>query len=198
MNYLAHAYLGEQTSLGLAGAILGDFAKGRVESGDWNPVVARGIRLHRAIDRFTDEHEVHRRSRARFVPPRRRFAGIIVDICYDHFLCRDWVRFSDVPLPRFTEGVYRALMDCPDPLPERLQYILPRMAERDWLGSYGHLDRLSRTLDGVASRLRRGEAMRGAIEEVQRNYEGLEADFAEFFPELDAYAAQWLSQDGAG
>ena len=172
--------------------MLGDFVKGHLEA-SLRPVVARGIRLHRAIDRYTDDHLVHLRSRRRFVPPRRRFAGIIVDICYDHFLCMQWPQISSEPLPAFTARVYAALNARQVELPERLQTILPRMVERDWLASYADLERLSRVLDGVAQRLRRGAAMHGAIEEVNWAYTELAGDFTAFFPDLIEFAKDWKS-----
>jgi len=82
-------------------------------------------------------------------------------------------------------------------LPERLAVILPRMRQRDWLGGYGDIGRLERTLDGVAGRVRRGQAMVGAIAEVKINYAGLEADFEAFFPELMTYSASWKADCAA-
>ena len=193
MNYLAHTYLGEQCSQGYVGAMFGDFVKGNPDP-QLPAIVARGIRLHRRIDRFTDQHPCHLRSRNRFVAPRRRFAGIIVDIVYDHFLCAKWYRFSATPLPEFTGRVYQSLYEYAGELPGRLAIILPRMAQRDWLAGYGDIDRLERTLDGVASRVRRGEAMAGAIAEVKVNYAGLEADFEAFFPDLVGFTAHWKAR----
>ena len=193
MNYLAHALLGDHSPQGLVGALLGDFVKGRADDleRDWPSEVARGIRLHRAIDRFTDAHDAHRRSRNRFRAPRRRFAGIIVDICYDHFLAAGWERFSARPLPEFTAAVYGALQSHHDHLPGRLASIVPRMVERDWLGSYQELPRVGRAIDGVGTRVRGGEAMQGAIEDVQADYAAFQGDFDAFFPELAAFVSDW-------
>lgn len=85
MNYLAHLYLAGYEDDWIAGALLGDFAKGRLENLPFVPGVVEGIRLHRAIDSFTDQHPVVRRSRSR-LRSRRLVSGIIVDLAYDHFL----------------------------------------------------------------------------------------------------------------
>ena len=193
VNYLAHVLLGEQSPEGFVGALLGDFVKGRLDQheGKWPEGIARGIRLHRAIDRFTDAHPVPRCSRNRFVPPRRRFAGIIVDICYDHFLCLAWSQFSRRPLGEFTDSVYQALSDHREILPPRLAAAAPRMIERNWLGSYCDLERMGRAIDGVSTRVRGGESMRGAVQDVRAVYSALEGDFHAFFPELASFAAQW-------
>ena len=50
--------------------------------------------LHRRIDSFADTHPAFRRSRGRVSAARRRVAGIMVDMFYDHFLARHWGQFS--------------------------------------------------------------------------------------------------------
>ena len=91
MNYLAHVHLAEPSAAGRFGALLGDFVKGAPDP-ELPPSVRRGILMHRRIDAHTDAHPVHRTSRRRFAGPRRRFAGIIVDVAYDHFLASAWSR----------------------------------------------------------------------------------------------------------
>ena len=108
MNYLAHFHLaGEDPEL-LAGSLLGEFLRGPVPE-DWSPGVRLGVRLHRQVDAFTDAHPVTARSRGRFQPPFRRYAGILVDLFYDHCLARDWSDHSPVPLAEFARAVYARL-----------------------------------------------------------------------------------------
>ena len=84
VNYLAHAWLSRYSTDSLVGGMLGDFVKGRID-GRFSDPVCTGIRLHRAIDNYTDKHPLFRASRARISARRRRFAGIMVDVFYDHF-----------------------------------------------------------------------------------------------------------------
>src|SRR5699024_7195222 len=106
MNLLAHLYLADMTGTSMAGQILGDRIKGRLD-GRFAPDVERGIRLHRAIDGFTDRHAVTSDLRRRFAPPLRRYGGILVDIGFDYCLARGWACYSDTALPRFAD--YAAL-----------------------------------------------------------------------------------------
>ena len=183
MNYLAHLFLAEPTSKGWLGSLMGDFVKGRLDEG-LDPELRSAIRLHRRIDTFTDAHPVHRRSRNRIAPPRRRFAGIIVDVCYDHFLAAGWRRYADEPLDRFTARIYGILREHRSALPARLRRIAPRMAEADWLGSYRELESVGLALDGIATRSPRITPLAGAIEDVRACYAGLSDDFDHFFPQL--------------
>jgi acyl carrier protein phosphodiesterase len=188
MNFLAHAFLAQGSSQDVVGNLLGDFVKGRVQPQQWPPAVARGILLHRAVDTFTDAHPRVRLSKQRISPLRRRYAGIIVDVSFDHFLARHWDIYSGVPLPQFTRFVYRSLQAHAELLPERLRAIAPRMAEEDWLGSYRQQSSAAYALDRIALRLRQPNALAGAGAELQTSYAALEADFLAFFPELIAFA----------
>ncbi len=187
MNYLAHLLLAEQTPHGWLGALMGDFVKGTPDAA-LPAGIRRGIALHRRIDTYTDAHPLHRTSRNRIEGPRRRFAGIIVDLSYDHFLARRWARHAPLPLDELTAQVYAALARHRESLPPRLARIAPRMAGQDWLGSYRCLEAVGAALDGIATRSPRAAPLAGAIEDVRRCYEALGDDFDAFFPELAAHA----------
>ena len=187
MNYLAHLYLAEQTWDGLLGSLLGDFVKGRPDD-RLSETVRRGIRLHRAIDSFTDAHPLHLESRNRIGKSRRRYAGIIVDVCYDHFLSRYWMDYSSESLTAFAERVYDVLREHRDDLPDRLRHIAPHMIADDWLGSYAELANVGRALDGIARRIKRRNTLAGALTEIKANYTALDGDFRRFFPELQSHA----------
>ncbi len=192
MNYLAHLYLAEQSLEGLLGSLLGDFVKGRLDD-RFPETVRRGIALHRAIDSFTDAHPLHLASRNRIGRQRRRYAGIIVDVCYDHFLCRHWTDYSNESLAGFAARVYDILGEHRDDLPGRLRRIAPHMIADDWLGSYSDLANVGRALDGIAQRIARSNPLAGALTEIEANYAALGDDFRRFFPELQAQARQILS-----
>jgi len=192
MNYLAHLYLAEQSSEGLLGSLFGDFVKGRLDD-RFPETVRRGIALHRAIDSFTDAHPLHLASRNRIGRQRRRYAGIIIDVCYDHFLCRYWTDYSGESLACFSERVYDILRERQDELPERLRRIAPHMIADDWLGSYSDLANVGRVLDGIAQRIARSNPLAGALVEIEANYAALDDDFRRFFPELKAQARRLLS-----
>jgi len=191
VNYLAHVFLSHQTPDAIVGAMLGDFAKGRLAE-PWNEAVREAVRLHRAIDRYTDRHPLVQASRACISPARRRFAGVLVDIFYDHFLARHWSRYHGLPLTEFTRGVYAALLPHRAAFPPRLQRALPWMVRDDWLAAYANVSAVDAALHGLARRFRypeRAQPLRDGVAELQRNYGALEAHFLDFFPQLQAYVA---------
>lgn len=186
MNYLAHLHLGGQRPDQLLGSLYGDFVKGRLQ-GQFAPEVEAGIQLHRRIDVFTDRHPLVDIALGRFSDTRRRYAGIVLDVFFDHCLARDWRLYADQPLAQFTADVYRVLSREPQ-LPERLAKIAPHMVANDWLGSYQEFEVLDQVLRGISRRLSRPEELAGAMQELRRLYEPLSEDFRLFYPQLQDFA----------
>ncbi|UCH53348.1 MAG: DUF479 domain-containing protein [Pseudomonadota bacterium] len=186
MNYLAHAYLSCESSDAMIGGMLGDFVKGSL-AGRYTPGIRSAIALHRAIDRYTDRHPTVRQSNALISAKRRRFAGIMVDVFYDHFLAVHWARFSSTPLKAFTHNYYAVLHAQVAGFPPRLQRVLPYMMRDDWLASYAEVESVDAALNGIARRFQRFARARvlcDGVQELTDNYGALEAQFLAFFPEL--------------
>ena len=102
MNYLAHLHLGGPAPQQLLGSLYGDFVKGSLE-GRFAPALEAAIRLHRHIDSYTDQHPLVLAALSRFPRERRRFAGIVLDVFFDHCLARHWEDYAEQPLGQFTE-----------------------------------------------------------------------------------------------
>ncbi len=187
MNYLAHLYLSEANDDAWLGSLLGDFVKGPLD-GRYSETITQAIVLHRKIDSFTDSHPLVLRSKARISPTRRRYAGIMTDMFYDHFLARHWEDFHDEPLALFAGRIYRVLDKHHGILPERLQHMAPIMAQGDWLGSYADIDSIHSALNRMSRRLKRENRLIDSAEELVGNYEQLEVDFREFMPQVEQLA----------
>ncbi|MBN8481064.1 MAG: DUF479 domain-containing protein [Xanthomonadales bacterium] len=187
MNHLAHALLSGAERDMILGGMMGDFVHGRIDPA--LPLdVRRGLALHRAIDSYTDSHALVAALRARFDPPFRRYAGILVDIGFDHLLARDFARWSDVPLPAFSTHVVDVLSNPPIALPERMQAFVGYMRVHDLPAAYADRAMIARVLAGVGSRLRRANPLAEAMPELDRLAAELAEAFAEFFPQLVAFA----------
>ena len=193
MNYLAHLHLGGQRPSQLLGSLYGDFVKGLLP-GRFPAEIEAAIRLHRSIDAFTDAHPLIKRAMGRFPSERRRYAGIVLDVFFDHCLARDWAQYADVSLDAFTDNVYQVLANEPQ-LPERLAFIAPRMAAQDWLGSYRDFEVVGDALAGIARRLSRPQGLAGAMQELRAIYQPLSDDFSEFYPQVQAFAQAALASE---
>ncbi|MBW2488992.1 MAG: DUF479 domain-containing protein [Deltaproteobacteria bacterium] len=183
MNYLAHLYLAQDSTESMIGGILGDFVKGSKKE-QYPHKIKKGIELHRKIDSYTDSHPRSQASRRLYRPPWRRFAGIIVDLCYDHFLYRHWSKFTDAALTPFILNVYDILKTHRAILPGRLQAMIPFMIGDDWLGSYRDLSGVAQALKRLSKRMANGDHLAGAIDVTKHYYPNLESNFLIFFPDL--------------
>ncbi|HEY8563226.1 MAG TPA: ACP phosphodiesterase [Pyrinomonadaceae bacterium] len=186
MNYLAHLFLSDQTSDGFAGSLLGDFITGRV-AGRFNQKIESEITLHRKIDAFTDADAIVKRSKARISPEISRFAGVLIDVFYDHFLAVDFEKYSNVPLKTFTEKAYRALEEHRDLFPDAFRQRIPAIIQSDLLGSYKSLDGIGIALRRISGRIKRENSLPDGIFDLENNYRQLKTDFQEYFPKLTAF-----------
>lgn len=190
MNYLAHIYLARHDEDAMLGALLGDFVFGTSGPDAWPPVVRREILLHRKIDAYTDAHPAVVAIREMFPDGRRRYAGIALDVYFDHLLARDWARWSDIDLDDFTARFYTHLLAHHDLLPGRLRQIAPLMARHDWLGSYRERESVDRAITRIATRLsRNGDRLVACLPDLRANEGVLEEAFAALMPDLVKEAA---------
>lgn len=188
MNYLAHLFLSEGTPESLIGNLLGDFVKGSAAN-LYPEEIRNGIDLHRKVDSYTDSHAIVRSSKSLVCAQRRRFAGVLVDVFYDHFLAKNWREYSEVPLRDFARIAYKVLQDNRDILPESLKRVMPQIIARDLLGSYQQINGIDNALNRMSARIKRTNNLAGGVEDLTVNYQQLESDFRAFFPDLISYAA---------
>lgn len=197
MNYLAHLYLAEDSDESLLGNLLGDFVKGPLFN-QYNHEIIKGIKTHRKVDAYTDSNINFLACKKLLKPDRRIFAGIIVDLSFDHFLAKNWSEYSSVELKQFTDRVYSLLLSREEALPEKLRQRLPYMVNEDWLGSYKELDSIGLALNAISKRLRRFERakpIKDGLEDIKAHYGELEDNFREFFPDLIRFVDDYRRTD---
>ena len=188
MNYLAHIFLsGGQRDL-MVGNFIADAVKGK-QLERFTPEIQRGIRLHRAIDSFTDNHEITKQSRQRLYTEYRHYSGVIIDIYYDHFLAKNWSQYHHLDLKDFTIEVYKTLDEYREILPQKVVYMLQYMVPQNWLLNYAHYDGIERVLTGMSRRTRFDSRMELAINELKEHNELFEEEFTAFFPLLQSFVS---------
>ena len=197
MNFLAHLFLsgtpGAPTYADvLVGNFIADSVPGR-QLDNYPPGVQAGIRLHRAIDAFTDQHPVVRGSTLRLrAAGYGKYAGVISDMFLDHFLARHFGEFTPEILPDFAQRVYFLLQARQGEMPPRVQQMLLYMTQHNWLLGYAETEGIRRALGGLSRRASPGSGMETAATELIANYTDYEADFRAFFPQLRQHVAALL------
>ena len=187
MNFLAHIYLSGDNDLIKIGNFMADGIRGR-QYEKYPLEIQKGIILHRAIDTFTDAHPIFRQSTKRLHQNYHHYAGVIVDVFYDHFLAKNWNTYSDERLEDFVARFYQSLSDNKSVLSERTLMLMPYMIEQNWLVSYQTVEGINRILTQMDHRTKNLSKMRFATNELSEFYSEFENEFTKFFEELITYS----------
>ncbi|AWH86206.1 DUF479 domain-containing protein [Flavobacterium album] len=192
MNFLAHIYLSGDNDLIKIGNFIADGIHGKPD--DFPPDVRKGIIVHRAIDTYTDAHPIFRQGTKRLHAAYHHYAGVIMDIFYDHFLAKNWKEYSTEPLHKFTAAFYKSLKDNYDILTERAKGMMPHMIQYDWLGSYATTEGIGRILTQMDHRTGNKSVMGKSIKELLEFYDVYEAEFREFFIDIQQHVKDKLAE----
>ncbi len=181
MNFLAHTYLSGCSEEIIVGNFMGDYVKGRNYL-LFPELVKKGILIHRDIDTFTDMHPITRRSKLRVAAKYHKYAGIIIDIFYDHFLASLWDNFSTLPLDEFVNRSYDLLKRNYKVLPEAIKTWFPTFLENNWMMAYKTIDGIELVLERMAENTSLPNHAGYAVEVLSDQYDSFKDDFLEFFP----------------
>lgn len=197
MNHLAHAVLAGNDEALQLGGMLGDFVRGRPDPARFSAAVIIGIRLHRAIDVYTDAHPQVAAARCLLPPPYRRYAGILLDMWFDHCLARDFSRWCAQPLAPYAAALRTLLRRHHASLPPALQRFQVYMEANDLPRAYAEPVMLDKALRGIGQRLRRDNPLDSAWPVLAAHEIALQRHFEAFFPQLQAFARDWIAREYA-
>ncbi|RLD43449.1 MAG: DUF479 domain-containing protein [Bacteroidetes bacterium] len=193
MNFLAHAHLSGNNNKVLLGNFFADAVKGK-QWEKFETEIQAGILLHRQIDTFTDKHLIVKRSVNRIREDYGRYSGVVMDIYYDHFLAKNWKLYHPSSLNSFSKHVYAELTKRFLILPDRTKRMLPFLIAQNWLTSYAEFSGLERVFHGMDRRTGLLSGMSSAVTGLEKNYEELKKDFTEFYPELQRFSNDMLTE----
>lgn len=193
MNHLAHAYLSFRQPELITGNLIADFVKGKKDLAAYSEGIQQGIRIHRAIDTFTDQHPVTSKAKLFFRPSCGHYSGVFTDLVYDHFLANDTERFTNDSLYSFARYVYSEIRLQEAQLPPAFLQMFKYMQTYNWLYNYHTTEGISSSIRGVARRARYLETDGNVVFAVfMEHYAALKDCYREFFPELQAHVENLL------
>lgn len=186
MNFLAHTYLSGANDEIIVGNFMGDYIKGK------NYVhlpenIKKGILIHRDIDFYTDTHPITRESRLRLSEKYHKYAGIIVDILYDHFLASTWEKYCHISLPDYVNNTYLILKRNYEILPIGIKVWFPTFLENNWLVTYQTIDGIERVLNRMSENTSLPDHTNYAIEVLRAEYDEFAREFETFFVQIIAF-----------
>jgi acyl carrier protein phosphodiesterase len=194
MNFLAHLLLaGDDEGLRL-GAMLGDFVRGNPQSLNLSPETHRGILLHRFIDHHIDALPDVAHLREQFHPPFRRYAGIIIDLAFDHELALRWDQYSRSSMAEFDTEVRKLLARHQDVLPKEVQVFMQYADKRGLFAAYREESEILFSLHGLGRRLSRSNPLHRVGEIWHEVKPVLSIGFTTVFPKVQQAVAAWLQE----
>lgn len=194
MNFLAHLALAAPTPSSLVGNLMADFAKGTRATllEQFPQPIVDAMFMHRSIDRFTDTHPCFKKAKSLMLPEHRKFAGVVIDIFFDHFLSLHWQRFYRVNLDTFIDDCYRTLDQHPQWHSELFSKIYPSMRRENWLACYRSKDGILLTLQRVSQRSKYTRMIADCSTDFEENYTEFENIFLEFYPQLMDFSSNLI------
>ena len=195
MNFLAHIYLSGDNDYIKIGNFMADGIRGK-HFEEFPIDIQKGITLHRAIDTFTDAHPVFRQSTKKLHARYHHYAGVIVDVFYDHFLAKNWSVYSNENLEEFIQNFYESLRQNQAVLTEKTIGFMPYMFKQNWLSSYQTIEGINSILTQMDGRTKNKSKMRFATEELQEFYSDFEEEFTTFFRDLQQHVQQQIAIKG--
>lgn len=192
MNILAHAYLSNRQPGLVIGNFIGDFIKGAPDNPRHHLTKEEvaGVRLHRAIDTFTDAHPDVAAVRDLLHPRCHKYAGAAVDIFFDHFLAVDFQRLTGESLSEFVSDFYHVLTENVVRLPPAAGRMAEYMIRQDWLTNYQFAEGIDRSLKGVSRRTAYPSGLDTAIVDFTAYYDQIARHFSLFWPALVDHCQQ--------
>ena len=172
--------------------MLGDFVRGKQALAEFDDDIQRGIMLHRHIDAFTDSLPGIIELRSWFLPPFRRYGGIIIDLAFDYELAIRWNGYSETSLENFDQGVREMLARHDKQLTGQLKGFMHYADRRGLFTAYREEPEILYSLRGVGRRLSRPNPLH-RVDELWGDFEPLvSACFEPVFEEIQSDVVGWL------
>ena len=188
MNYLAHAFFSFNNPPILLGNMISDYVKGKKQY-DYPIAIQKGIRLHRLIDTYTDEHQITKEIKKIFSPSVRLYSGAFVDVVYDHFLATNKTILDEEEWLVFTKNTYDLLANQSIHFPEKFASMFPYMQSQNWLFNYRYIWGIENSFGGLVRRAKYLDSAKEAFVALNNNYAEIEVLTAIFLSDVQVFAS---------
>ena len=173
MNFLAHSLISleideKENKKTLYANFAGDFYKGLVEKIELPDELKEGVVLHRIIDKISDRNEnfLNELLTEKF----GIFKGIVSDMYIDHFLSKNFDSLFNDNLNNIENKILYNIKINEKFFPDNFKRTFQWLKSEKVMSSYQNINFLERAFYGISQRVRKGEILKSAIIELQKNY----------------------------
>lgn len=169
------------------GNFLGDFVKGS-DLTHLPSNIQQGIRLHRAIDSFTDSHNSVSTLRSIFPRNIRRVSGVVIDIYFDHLLSLHWEKYNNATMKSILDVFYDQLENTHAKVGGRFPEVKMGLLHYKWLHEYEQKNAVIRAFHQIEKRLKYKITFANeAADFIDQNHDEMSHVFNDFYPQLIGY-----------
>lgn len=194
MNFLAHVQLSGGNAKLMTGNLVADAYKGNKHS-QLIREVQLGVLLHRKIDHFTDTNSMVLSMKKVLTPYFNRYAGIALDVYFDHFLSIHWQKFNNSTLSDEIVKFHSSLAQSYEFINDMSREFIEKLIKYNWLNSYGDMDKLEEIFKQMALRFGIKE-LNNSILPLNTHYKEIDATFNAFYPLLVEESRQFILSVG--
>jgi acyl carrier protein phosphodiesterase len=199
MNYLAHLFLAGKRPGFIVGNILEDFVRGNIDNETNSKLpteIKLGIIQHRHIDTLTDSDEYVKNCKKVFYPDFGKYAGIVVDVLFDHYLTINWTKFTEESFEAFRPRIHAAFDNYEDIQPEKMKSVIQSMKTHDWLKNYATDWGLERAFLNMNSKINKPDIdLRKSLDLHHKKYEEINENFLYFFKNLKQFCDNFILEN---
>lgn len=187
MNFLAHAFLSFKNEHLIVGNLIADMIKGKQI--DLLPLhIQKGVLLHRAIDEYTDEHPIVRKTALLLESSAGRYSSSFLDIAFDYCLATNNLYTPKRGWEQFARQCYQAIETNHKDLPNKFIHMYMYMKNEDWLSNYHRLELIEKSFDRLQNRATYLEKDQPIFNDFLNNQDEIKESFNLFFPDLINFA----------
>ena len=162
----------EKTKTTLYGNFSGDFYKGRIEGIKLSENLKEGVILHRIIDSIADGDDNYLNNI--LSKEFGIFKGIVSDIIIDHFISKRFYSIFNENINDMEKKVLYTIRTYKKYFPEKFNDTFEWICRNKVMSSYSNLEFLERVFIGMSKRIKRGERLLSAVDEIKKNYDEFE------------------------
>ena len=183
MNYLAHVYLSRENIDLAIGNFIADNIKGNNYK-KFNINWQKGILLHRFIDSYTDSHYIFREHSKLFFDSHRHYSRVLIDIFYDHFLAKNWKKYSHISLENFEFDFCKSLAKNLNKFPNEMSNKIRFFICQKWFTKYSSIKGLIYILEKMDNKTQYESKFVTSIEKFISFAPEMESQFFIFFEDM--------------
>ena len=194
MNFLGHLYFSSDLPQLQYANLFGDFVRGR-NFDQYSDVIQKGIKLHRAIDSYIDNHPDVKELMHSLYESLPKITGIAVDLYFDHLLARNWSDFHPKDLDEFIEEFYQVKLENEHMYSDDFLFMISRMKSYRWLNQYKNDEGLVKMCEGLSKRVSFENKLPEAPMIFKKNEEHITKVFRKYMDDAIPYFKKFTAEE---